>query len=373
MNKMSRTLTIICEHCGKEFESSRKKRFCSDKCMFRNRYERLSEQIKEYQKIYREKNKKQKKIEKICEYCGSNFIPVKNNQKFCCDNCRINFYNDKKKKYNHCVVCGEKIPQNRKSKYCSNECYNKAHLEICKECGKEFISHSGQIYCSPECANNAQRDKTLYVCKQCGKTFHRRKTTKDQCLFCSRECSAKYKSEHRPMVQREFFFGFETKCIQCGKTFFSNNGQAKFCSDECVHQWKNEHAKPIHIYYHECQQCGKKFVTANKNQKYCSIECQNKTNYKKHEIVRRTRKRINGNADYSISLQKLVIRDNGVCALCGKPVDMSLDTNNDYYGSIDHIIPLSKDGRHTWDNVQLAHRICNSVKRDKTDNCNVLY
>lgn len=253
------------------------------------------------------------------------------------------------------------------------ECYNKAYTKICEECGKEFISQSGEKYCSPECASNAQRDKMLYVCKQCGKTFHRRKKIEDKCEFCSRECAGKYKTDHRPMVQKEFFFGFETKCIQCGKMFFSNNGQVKFCSDECKQQWKDEHAKPIPIYYHECQQCGKKFVTARNAQKFCSIECQRKAYDKKHEIRRRTRKRVNGNADYTISLAKLYKRDHGICAICGKLVNMDTDTNSDDYGSIDHIIPLSKGGTHTWGNVQLTHRICNSVKSDNTDKCHVLY
>lgn len=33
--------------------------------------------------------------------------------------------------------------------------------------------------------------------------------------------------------------------------------------------------------------------------------------------------------------------------------------------TIDHIIPLSKGGTHTYNNVQLAHYICNSKKSDK--------
>jgi 5-methylcytosine-specific restriction endonuclease McrA len=32
------------------------------------------------------------------------------------------------------------------------------------------------------------------------------------------------------------------------------------------------------------------------------------------------------------------------------------------YPSIDHIIPLSKGGTQSWENVKLAHRHCNSIK-----------
>lgn len=34
------------------------------------------------------------------------------------------------------------------------------------------------------------------------------------------------------------------------------------------------------------------------------------------------------------------------------------------YPSIDHVRPLSRGGLHEWGNVKLAHRICNSIKKD---------
>ena len=34
------------------------------------------------------------------------------------------------------------------------------------------------------------------------------------------------------------------------------------------------------------------------------------------------------------------------------------------YPSIDHIYPVSKGGMHAWNNVQLAHRKCNTYKSD---------
>ena len=35
------------------------------------------------------------------------------------------------------------------------------------------------------------------------------------------------------------------------------------------------------------------------------------------------------------------------------------------YPTMDHIIPISKGGGHTWENVQVAHRVCNLNKSNK--------
>lgn len=71
--------------------------------------------------------------------------------------------------------------------------------------------------------------------------------------------------------------------------------------------------------------------------------------------------------DESISLHLLISRDNGICQICGKPVN-SNDIENGRIGgnypSLDHIIPLSKGGTHTWGNVQLAHLSCNAKKHN---------
>ena len=79
-------------------------------------------------------------------------------------------------------------------------------------------------------------------------------------------------------------------------------------------------------------------------------------------------KKYNGRiVDTDITLKKVFMRDNGICQICGKPCDW----NDRRWGSIgplyptrDHIIALANGGEHSWDNIQLAHAICNSVKRD---------
>lgn len=72
--------------------------------------------------------------------------------------------------------------------------------------------------------------------------------------------------------------------------------------------------------------------------------------------------------DRSITLKELIKRDGGICQLCGKPTDGS-DINDGHIGkrypTLDHIVPLSKGGTHTWDNVQLAHMSCNARKCDR--------
>ena len=119
----------------------------------------------------------------------------------------------------------------------------------------------------------------------------------------------------------------------------------------------------------ECKVCGNIFI-GTKRSACCSDICKKKYQNRQHDLRRRIKNKSNINND--ISLEKLMQRDEGICKICGRQVDI-----NDYYytdegyfiagdnyPSIDHIIPLAKGGTHTWNNIQLAHRHCNSIKCD---------
>lgn len=55
-----------------------------------------------------------------------------------------------------------------------------------------------------------------------------------------------------------------------------------------------------------------------------------------------------------------------VCALCGKPIDMSLPAQTPMSCEVDHIIPISRGGApYDIDNLQLTHRRCNRLKSNK--------
>jgi len=70
--------------------------------------------------------------------------------------------------------------------------------------------------------------------------------------------------------------------------------------------------------------------------------------------------------DKGINWQALWLRDGGICHLCRKKVKyLPGNAINAMGGTIDHLIPLTPDGTHTWSNVALAHRRCNTSRGNR--------
>lgn len=82
--------------------------------------------------------------------------------------------------------------------------------------------------------------------------------------------------------------------------------------------------------------------------------------------LRRARRFVNGPPEI-IKFSEVYHRDGGICGLCHEIVDKDLTFPDPGYGTIDHIIPLSKGGPHQYENVQLAHSSCNSKKGNRYD------
>lgn len=121
-----------------------------------------------------------------------------------------------------------------------------------------------------------------------------------------------------------------------------------------------------------CRICGKPFIKEGVSP-YCSEKCLRRARRLKEGRAtdKRLRRMKSGEMD-DITLDDLIVRDSNICWICGKPCDQTdFDYNGNtfiigrMYPTIDHIVPLSKGGTHTWDNVRLAHMICNSLKGDK--------
>lgn len=137
--------------------------------------------------------------------------------------------------------------------------------------------------------------------------------------------------------------------------------QLKKANAEAEHESKRLHKT--------CPICGKEFQTFKPRQKYCCPKCKDRAYWKAHRKEKRFDK--SKIVDKDITLEKLFMRDSGVCYLCGKPCnydDFVIKDGTwicgDTYPSIDHVTPRAAGGEHAWANVRLAHRRCNMEKSD---------
>ena len=109
----------VCEICGKKFETTTGKKFCSVECVKKAKV--LSN------KKYKQAKKKERKH--VCAMCGAEFTPKEkaNSQKYCSPECAKKAQNLKKPQYKPlqkvCVICGAKFEtRNYGTKTCSLEC-----------------------------------------------------------------------------------------------------------------------------------------------------------------------------------------------------------------------------------------------------------
>ena len=135
--------------------------------------------------------------------------------------------------------------------------------------------------------------------------------------------------------------------------------------NELIRIYNKEHRKQINniyssfkhntTYINICKCCSNEIYTNNRYKLICD-SCRGKNKYKKHS---------------NKSLKLLYKRDKGICHICNKKCDYEDyiykgDTfiAGNYYPSVDHVIPINKGGTDNWDNLKLAHRICNTLKSD---------
>lgn len=195
------------------------------------------------------------------------------------------------------------------------------------ECGKTFSLYpsqikrvkSGNIRCSKTCSPRiVQRE-----CNRCGKLFTSGRTRNQK--TCSKKCPGYYKS---------------CKCEVCGVTFSVHKSRPspRFCNDDCRKKWFSS------------------AFTGNN-----SPHWQGGVNPNYYSAKRRAKMR-EGDAISHLEVFELA---NWICGICKEPIDKALRFPDKMAATLEHVIPLSKGGTHTWDNVDAAHAICNFRKSNK--------
>lgn len=110
-----------CDQCNAEFMGKGRQRFCSSKC--RERAKRIRAGVNVLTEIK-------------CDSCGVQFLPIRGNQKYCSDDCRLGVYAEEK--------------QERRNK-------------VCVKCSAEFVDESLKntcVYCH-DCIQKDVKDQDL--------------------------------------------------------------------------------------------------------------------------------------------------------------------------------------------------------------------
>lgn len=204
--------------------------------------------------------------------------------------------------------------------------------------------------------------KILIRCRKCGCEYERMYNAiwkehagyypnKPQCPGCNKKMAEEKEKKRKAEAEREAQMRARQKAEQLSR------------------QANEELARRLAI--HVCKNCGKEYCiscTGYDSKTYCSKRCQSRWHDRMKNDKRMDRLKSRRH-DTDITLERLYSRDGGVCYICGKQCDWSDgETVNgtfiagDNYPSIDHVKPVAKGGTHTWDNIKLACRHCNTLK-----------
>ena len=313
------------------------------------------------------------KVKKMkCEYCGKEFSGRR--KKYCSrECCREADKANKRMQYvwksdraDACVFCGEPLGKGR-VKYCSSFCARKdrnikqgriSHSEVltknCCVCGKEFQTwRSRKTTCSEECRRKRDVSARSYDAEYEHQKYlkkHPNAKTAEQRHEEHLLRLEKQKEEKAEKAIAMFLQEVEWESRR------ANKKRIKEANRKYWQEYEQEHT---------CVECGEKYIAHYPTSKYCSPACQRR--------VTKTRRRYKDiTVDKGITLRRLAKRDRDRCQICGGLVDWNDKYKTDktiitgnQYPSIDHIIPIAHGGVHSWGNVQLAHRICNTIKKDK--------
>lgn len=208
----------------------------------------------------------------------------------------------------------------------------------------------------------------LGTCKFC-KSETRSKQLNREVTWCD-DCKRKRpdtKAAYVPVESQSFL------CSWCSGPFELSGKQLSvssrysnhFCSALCRSRWRYTVVKPPHhIYKNVCDRCTGTFESRNKN-KFCQ-SCRD--NYIPVNVRGHHGRAVHFGVEYVTGISRNAVMERFAwhCGLCDKPINPFSEYPSAEYGTIDHIVPMSKGGPHTWANVQAAHLGCNLSKGNTT-------
>jgi len=249
----------------------------------------------------------------------------------------------------------------------------------CLHCGAHFAFRDGKKFCSRVCKKRygsrhdvRHRNAPERICAGCGVTFRRKTGTKDAAKYCSRECAfsdnvqgrlASQESRELAVSFRVSYSVYRSVCSLCGVRFAGKNIASNTCDDcrQARYIAANDNGRDRSP--RPCVECGTVFAPeyGDKRQTFCSARCSAKSARRIRKPKQRARNR--SATVENVDPFKVFDRDDWRCQFCKVKTPRRLrGTYKPNAPELDHIIPLSCGGEHSYRNTQCLCRACNAQK-----------
>lgn len=212
------------------------------------------------------------------------------------------------------------------------------------------------------------------TCEHCDAVFRRNPNSKNAGRFCSRKCAydAGANGLRNPELDPNLAIAasaFSTKftinmsrCTVCRERL-PVGSLKKVCSSECGRKRYVAANDNVDRAPRPCQECGVVFAPeyGDKRSIYCSLACSSKNARRRRH--KKERARIRGAPVEMVDPIKVFERDGWRCRICRVSTPRSLRGScDDRAPELDHVLPLSLGGAHSYMNTQCACRRCNADK-----------
>jgi predicted nucleic acid-binding Zn ribbon protein len=263
--------------------------------------------------------------------------------------------------------CGQEFPDKvhagQQKKYCNRQCKNK-HWEAA-----EYSDYRKRYLKSDKGKASQQRRSSKYVETQRGIDLAKERKIQKEIH------RVKVRLAKQPNI-----------CQTCRDDIDPMTDRKTYCCAWC--DWMGKHQLPKQPTARVCLVCN----ATHYRQKFCSAECQDTsykqqpdyatkqrarrkswlqtTNGKRHkrQIKQRRRARKLEAWDEDVDVMVLADWQNWKCYLCGKPISQKTKAPDSRSLSLDHLVPLSLGGRHSYANCAATHFGCNSKKQARSMN-----
>ena len=178
--------------------------------------------------------------------------------------------------------------------------------------------------------------------------------------LCSKECKrirnnrARNEKAIRKKKERA------ARCSECNSLIPAEMKVRSTCSDKCDMERRRRIDRER---YRENPDRRKACIDSYDREQRAEWRRANPERYR--ESNRRRQAAIKSTGDEPLLWKEIFQSGNWTCGICQEPIDPSLKWPHRDSPSVDHIIPLSKGGKHIRENVQPAHLGCNASKGNR--------